>query len=307
MKYKKKMNSIDDLSNEKIFNILELSNNIKNFGANNVFNNHEKENLSNIVYGLLFFEPSTRTCLSFESAIHRLKGEVIKLNTDSSSKKKGESDFDTVKTIDKYVDILIIRHPEKGFISKCKKFTNKPIINAGDGSGEHPTQALLDLFTIKYNFKSFPTTIAFTGDIRYSRTIHSLVYLLEKFNRDIRYHFICDEKLKASDEFKNFLEEKVIGRYNYEENINNVINQIDVLYLTRIQKERFEENSDIKYVKLTQEVLSKSKENLIVMHQLPRNDELPENLDSDNKCKYFEQVENGVFVRMAILYYIFRI
>lgn len=301
------MNSIDDLSKEKIFNILELSNNIKNFGANNVFNNHEKENLSNIVYGLLFFEPSTRTCLSFESAIHRLKGKVIKLNTDSSSKKKGESDFDTVKTIDKYVDILIIRHPEKGFISKCKKFTNKPIINAGDGSGEHPTQALLDLFTIKYNFKSFPTKIAFTGDIRHSRTIHSLVYLLEKFNRDTRYHFICDEKLKATDEFKNFLEEKVTGRYNYEENINNVINQIDVLYLTRIQKERFEENGDIKYFKLTQEILSKSKHDLIVMHPLPRNDELPENLDDNNKCKYFEQVENGVFVRMALLYYIFRI
>ena len=301
------MNSINDFNVEKISMIFDLSNKIKKNNLNNCFDAYEKEKLSNTVFGLLFFESSTRTCLSFESAIHRLNGKVIKLNTDSSSKKKGESDFDTVKTIDKYVDVLIIRHPEKGFISKCKKFTNKPIINAGDGSGEHPTQALLDLFTIKYYFKDFPTKIAFTGDIKYSRTIHSLIYLLEKFNKNIIYYFICDDKLKATDEFKNFLEKKVTGRYNYEANINNVINQIDVLYLTRIQKERFEENSNIKYVKLTKEVLSKSKENLIVMHPLPRNDELPENLDNDNKCKYFEQVENGVFVRMALLYYIFRI
>lgn len=300
------MDSIDDLPNETILSVFELSKNIKNFGTNNIFSNQEKERLSNIVYGLLFFEPSTRTCLSFEAAIHRLHGKVIKLHTESSSQKKGESDFDTVKTMENYVDILIIRHPEKQFIHQCKSFINKPIINAGDGAGKHPTQALLDLYTIRDHFDCFPKKIAFTGDIRHSRTIHSLVYLLEKFKKDIHYHFICDDNLTASDEFKIFLEENVTGRYHYENDIHSVVKEIDVLYLTRIQKERFENNTDITYVKLTKNILSESNDKLIVLHPLPRNDEIPEYLDNHKKCKYFEQARNGVFVRMALLYYLLK-
>ena len=298
------MDSVDDLPNETILSLLELAKNIKNFGTDSIFSNIEKERLSNIVYGLLFFEPSTRTCLSFEAAIHRLHGKVIKLHTESSSQKKGETDFDTVKTIENYVDILIIRHPEKNFIHKCKNFINKPIINAGDGAGKHPTQALLDLYTITYHFDSFPEKIAFTGDIRHGRTIHSLVYLLEKLKKEIHYHFICNENVTASDEFKTFLEENVKGRFHYESDIHNVIKEMDVLYFTRIQKERFENHADITYVKLTKYILSESKDKLIVLHPLTRNDEIPEYLDNHQKCKYFEQVKNGVFVRMALLYYL---
>lgn len=300
------MNSIIEIDCKKIDNIIKKSREIK------LLNSNIKDNR---IFGLLFFEPSTRTCLSFESAIHRLGGKIIKLDYNSSSKSKGESDFDKVKTIEKYVDVLIIRHPTKRFISICKTFIKKPIINAGDGDGEHPTQALLDLFTIKsyfYNItEGVPLKIGFAGDIRYSRTIHSLVYLLNKMNKNIEYNFITIPELmpQKEDEFKKYIDNNIFYKYNnyYSndiEHVKNVLTDLDVLYMTRIQKERMifiPENSQ-QVLKLSEEIIQNTKDNFIIMHPLPRNDEIPESLDTNKKCKYFDQVENGVYVRMAILY-----
>tara|TARA_B100001093_G_scaffold80126_1_gene71530 strand:- start:25242 stop:26111 length:870 start_codon:yes stop_codon:yes gene_type:complete len=253
--------------------------------------------LQNSIFGLLFFEPSTRTCLSFESAIHRLGGKIIKYNSEYSSEKKGESLEDTIKTLNFYVDVFIIRHPEKNIISKIKKYTNKPIINAGDGDGEHPTQALLDLFTIQEYYTNLPEKIAFTGDIKHSRTIHSLVYLLKKIKNDIHFYFVSEPELQPEPELLNELNYEIVS------DINDIINVIDVLYVTRQQKERFtEKNLNVKNIIINSDLISKSKENLIIMHPLPRNEELSTDLDNNPKSKYFQQVENGVFVRMAILF-----
>ena len=300
------MNSIIDLDCKKINAILNKAREIKMFDSNI---------RDTRIFGLLFFEPSTRTCLSFESAIHKLGGKVIKLDYNSSSKNKGESDYDTVKTIEKYVDVLIIRHSIKGFISTCKTFIKKPIINAGDGDGEHPTQALLDLFTIKSYFYNVtyetPLKIGFAGDIRYSRTIHSLVYLLNKINKNIEYTFITIPELmpQQGDEFKKYIDNNIFYKYNHcystdIQHVKDVLNDLDVLYMTRIQKERMvfiPENSQ-QLLKLSEELIKDTKEKFIIMHPLPRNDEIPESLDENPKCKYFDQVENGVYVRMAILH-----
>lgn len=300
------MNSIMDLDSKMINSILYKIREITVYHTNID---------DNRIFGLLFFEPSTRTCLSFESAIHKLGGKVIKLDYNSSSKNKGESDYDTVKTIEKYVDVLIIRHPIEGFISTCKTFIKKPIINAGDGHGEHPTQALLDLFTIKSYFyyvtEEIPLKIGFAGDIRYSRTIHSLVYLLNKINKNIEYTFITIPELmpQQGDEFKKYIDNNIFYKYKHcysidVQHVKDVLDDLDVLYMTRIQKERMvsiPENSQ-HILKLSEELIKDTKEKFIIMHPLPRNDEIPESLDKNPKCKYFDQVENGVYVRMAILH-----
>ena len=289
------MESIKELSKGNILEILSNSQNMKIQDTKNL-------SLQNIIFGLLFFEPSTRTCLSFESAINRLGGKIIKYNKDYSSEKKGESLEDTIKTIDYYVDVFIIRHSEKNIISKIKNITNKPIINAGDGSGEHPTQALLDLFTIFDYHKEIPKNIAFTGEIKYSRTIHSLVYLLSKFNTSSIFHFVSDDKLKPEGEFLDFLK-KINNNYFIHDNINSIINNIDVLYITRIQKERFNDEK-VKPIIINKEIVKNSKESMIIMHPLPRNNELSTDLDDYYQSKYFEQIQNGVYVRMAIIDFI---
>lgn len=282
------MISIKNINKENIINILSKAKKFKE-------NDERNLSLQDKIFGLLFFEPSTRTCLSFESAIHRLGGKIIKYNTDYSSQKKGESIEDTIRTIDAYVDVFIIRHPEKNIIEKISKFTNKPIINAGDGSGEHPTQALLDLFTIN----DIPKHVAFTGDIKYSRTIHSLVYLISKFNKDTIFYFISDEKLKPSGDFSDFID-NIDNKYVILNELDSIIDCIDVLYATRLQKERF--NGEIvNNIIINKDTIKNSKESLIIMHPLPRNEELSTDLDNDKRSKYFEQVKNGVYVRMAII------
>lgn len=291
------MESIKEISKEEILEILTLAKKMKD-------ENIKKSSLQDKIFGLLFFEPSTRTCLSFESAIHKLGGKIIKYNSEYSSEKKGETLEDTIRTIDCYIDIFIIRHPEKNIISKMKKITNKPIINAGDGSGEHPTQALLDLFTIFEYHTEVPKNIAFVGDIKYSRTIHSLVYLLSKLNTSIGFQFICCKDLKPEGEFLDFLD-KIKNNYFIYDNIKSVIKYIDVLYVTRLQKERFN-NENIETIIINKEVIKESKESMIIMHPLPRNNELSTDLDDNYKSKYFEQVQNGVYVRMAIIHFILK-
>lgn len=282
---------MDSIKNVK--NVNDIINTARDFKKCNT----RETILEKSIFGLLFFEPSTRTCLSFESAIHRLGGKIIKYNSEYSSEKKGESLEDTIKTLNHYVDVFIIRHPEKNIISKIKTYTNKPIINAGDGDGEHPTQALLDLFTIQEYYTNLPEKIAFTGDIKHSRTIHSLVYLLKKIKNDIHFYFVSQPELQPEPELLNEINYEIVS------DINDIINVIDVLYVTRQQKERFaEKNLNVKNIIINSDLISKSKENLIIMHPLPRNEELSTDLDNNPKSKYFQQVENGVFVRMAILF-----
>ena len=294
------MEKIDELDKSDILKIIESAANFK-------CDNNRSDNLKGYIFGLLFFEPSTRTSMSFESAIYRLGGNVIKYNSQYSSEKKGESLEDTIRTSDSYIDVFIIRHPEKNIISKIKKVTNKPIINAGDGDGEHPTQAMLDLFTIMEYYPKLPDKIAFTGDLKYSRTVNSLVSLLKKisssFNKNIEYYFVSDKLLTPSINILRGINYKVIS----DSSIKEVIDIIDVLYVTRLQKERyFDENVQINIETIDSKLISSCKNNLIIMHPLPRNQELSTDLDNNEKSKYFEQVENGVFVRMAILNHVIK-
>jgi aspartate carbamoyltransferase catalytic subunit len=288
------METITTLSKNTIQSILKKASIYKQNDTRNTL-------FQNKIFGLLFFEPSTRTSLSFESAIHRFGGKIIRYNSQISSEKKGEDLEDTIKTLDAYVDILIIRHPNKNIISTIKQYTHKPIINAGNGDGEHPTQALLDLFTIMESFPNFPTKIAFTGDIKYSRTIHSLLQLLTLWKPSMFYYFICDPQLEPPDFILNQLQP---NSYSISNTLHNdSIKTIDVLYVTRLQKERFI-NENVSNIIITKDLLKNSKQNLIIMHPLPRNDEIPKEFDTDPRSKYFEQVKNGVYVRMAILYHI---
>ncbi len=261
---------------------------------------HYSKLLSGFTVGSLFFEPSTRTHLSFQSAVYKMDGSWLNYQHDYSSAKKGESLRDTIKTIENYCDIFIIRHPDKNSVEQCAEYTNLPVINAGNGDGEHPTQALLDLYTIKKHVSSTSFTIAFSGDAKHSRTIHSLILLLEKMNYSVKYVFITCPQLRPDIECLQLDE----SRCRFYDNFESIIGEIDVLYMTRLQKERHPRYKDELYtIPITDELLDLSKDDMIVLHPLPRNDEISPELDTNPKCKYFEQVRNGVFVRMAVLLY----
>ena len=265
-------------------------------------NNSTKKQPYNIANGYtlanVFFEPSTRTSLSFEVAMKNLGGHVITFHNDASSTKKGESILDTLKTISVYSDIIVLRHHDCDLIDQIPDIINKPIINAGNGSSEHPTQALLDLFTISQHIDIYSMrqlSILFVGDIKHSRTIHSLVYLLNSFfNSDIQYYcypFCCDDNLMNNN--------------NTVSSFDNIHN-FDVVYSTRLQNERFDNLShDIKTqsnLLINQSVVDKMKPGSILMHPLPRNHEIDPEVDNDPKCVYFSQIENGIYVRMAIIH-----
>ena len=252
----------------------------------------------NKIIGNLFFEPSTRTCGSFESAIYRGGGNAINFHAINSSIKKGESLDDTVKTMEQYCDVLIIRDSEKGSMQKYSQITTKPIINAGDGNGEHPTQALLDLFTIVHHFHiPGPITITFCGDLKNSRTCHSLIKLLDRINPQTKFYFVSCDELRLSDEFLMSIKNMAI----ICNDLASVIQKTDVLYMTRLQKERMSDTESYAPITLTKELLDGAPTNMILMHPLPRNEEIPVECDANPRSKYFEQMENGVYMRMAIL------
>ena len=290
--------SIDDLSLDQINEIMTLAQEYE-IVMNNVSANNNilcRSGTENKIFCLMFFEPSTRTNLSFQTAICKLNSKFIIYDDNNSSSKKGESIYDTIKTLESYCDGIIIRHPDQEFVRSCSKLTHLPIINAGNGNGEHPTQALLDLYTIqKYNSTS-NFSIAFTGDLKNSRTVHSLVKLLDKVYNNITLYFVsCVDLMLTSEHKKN-----VKNCYYEVKNIDDIISKIDVLYMTRMQKER--EDIDTSYnININEDILNKSKSNLILLHPLPRNKEIPIYLDTNKKSKYFEQVKNGVYVRMSIL------
>jgi aspartate carbamoyltransferase catalytic subunit len=251
----------------------------------------------------LFYEPSTRTSSSFTSAMERLGGSVIPINeVRYSSVSKGESLPDTIRTLECYADVIVLRHPETGSAALAAQYARKPIINAGDGIGEHPTQALLDLFTIHEELgKIDGLVVTMLGDLKYGRTVHSLARLLSLYSVGI--HYVSPEILRMP---KEIVEELPRTMYQAEHTtFDSILPQTDVLYVTRVQKERFTDEAEYESVKgayvITPETMKTAKEQMIVMHPLPRVGEISIDFDSDPRAAYFRQMEYGLYVRMALL------
>ncbi len=261
------------------------------------------EELKGKLLGLMFFEPSTRTKMSFETAMKRLSGACIGFeNTGSSSVSKGESIADTAKMFEGYCDALVIRHELEGVSKFISDIVDVPVINAGDGAGQHPTQTLLDLYTIKKEFGSIDNIkIALIGDLKYGRTVHSLANSLTLFD-NVELYFVSPDKLKMPREILHDLD-KAGMKYTQVFNIQEIIDKVDVLYVTRIQKERFADIDDYLEIKGAYIINKKMLEgkDLIVMHPLPRIDEIDGDVDDTKYNKYFTQAANAVPVRMAIL------
>jgi aspartate carbamoyltransferase len=251
----------------------------------------------------LFYEPSTRTSSSFTSAMERLGGSVIPINeVRYSSVSKGESLPDTVRTLECYTDLIVLRHPETGSAALAAQYARKPIINGGDGVGEHPTQALLDLFTIREEQGQVDgLTITMLGDLKYGRTVHSLARLLSLFS--VRLNYVSPEILRMPKEIIDELP-RTLPQAEYDR-LEPVLAQTDVLYVTRVQKERFTSEADYERVKgayvISAETMKLAKERMIVMHPLPRLNEISLEVDDDPRAAYFRQMEYGLYVRMALL------
>jgi len=253
--------------------------------------------------GLLFFEPSTRTKMSFDAAMKRLGGDTIDMGSvDSSSVKKGESLADTVRVIEGYADALVLRHPSEGSAKLASEFVDVPVVNAGDGAGQHPTQTLLDMYTIRENAGLGDLTIGIMGDLKYGRTVHSLAHALTNF--DVSQHFISPESLRLPRGVRYDLHEAG-AQVREHTGIDDVLDTLDVLYVTRIQRERFPDENEYRQVageyRIDADLLEAAKDELTVMHPLPRVDEIAPDVDETTHATYFEQAHNGIPVRMALL------
>ncbi len=286
--------SIDDLDKEDILFILKKAESFESIARGEI----NSKMLEGKILANLFFEPSTRTRMSFEVAMKRLGGDVINMTAqEASSIAKGETLADTIKVVSKYADVIVLRHPLEGAARFAAENSEVPIINGGDGAGQHPTQTLLDLYTIMKESSLDGIKIALMGDLKYSRTVHSLIRALTLFNTKI--YLISPDTLRLPEEFLEGLKNVEIAE------LDDVINEIDVLYVTRIQKERFPDEEEYKKVagsyKIDLELLKKAKENLIIMHPLPRIDEIDVSVDKTRHAKYFDQAFYGVSIRMAIL------
>jgi aspartate carbamoyltransferase catalytic subunit len=254
----------------------------------------------------LFFEASTRTRLSFESAMHRLGGSVIGTENAAqfSSAIKGETLEDTIRIISGYSDVIVMRHTDIGAAKRAAKVADIPVINAGDGAGEHPTQALLDAYTIKKQFGRIDgVKIAMVGDLTYGRTVHSLSYILANY-QDVIVYYISPENVQIPPDVKRYMDEKGV-RYEETDDLNSVAGSVDVLYQTRIQKERFPsveeyEKASGKYI-VDAELMDRMRSDAIVLHPLPRAGEITEEVDSDPRAAYFRQAVNGLYIRMALI------
>lgn len=252
----------------------------------------------------LFYEPSTRTSSSFMSAMLRLGGQVIPINNvQYSSVTKGESLPDTVRTLESYSDVIVIRHPEVGSAEIAARYAQIPIINAGDGVGEHPTQALLDMFTILEELHTLNgLRVAMVGDLKFGRTVHSLTKLLS--NYDVELSFVSPPILQMPADVLDVVKQHKIP-YQITESAQDVIGDVDVLYVTRVQKERFADLAEYERLKdfyvVDSDLLAKAKEKMIVMHPLPRVNEISYTVDDDPRAAYFRQMRNGMYIRMALL------
>src|SRR5512137_220720 len=252
----------------------------------------------------LFYEPSTRTSSSFTAAMERLGGSVIPINeVKYSSVSKGESLPDTVRTLECYADVIVIRHPEVGSAAMAAKAAHKPVINAGDGIGEHPTQALLDAFTIREEVGHIDgLTVTLLGDLKHGRTVHSLARLLSLYK--VKLNYVSPDILRMPEELINELNARHIVQSEHA-TLDRPLPETDVLYVTRVQKERFTDEAVYESVKgayvIDPEVMKAARERMIVMHPLPRVGEISSDFDEDPRAAYFRQMEYGLYVRMALL------
>lgn len=268
----------------------------------------EKSSYQNLLKGkviaTLFFEPSTRTRLSFESAINRLGGRVIGFSDSSSSSvTKGETIYDTIRVVSNYAELIVIRHPLEGSARFASEISNRPIINAGDGANQHPTQTLLDLYSIQKTQGGLNNlNIFMVGDLKYGRTVHSLLMALSEFNTT--FYFISPDELKMPDEYKLHLD-KLGLKYYESKDLDENMSEADIIYMTRVQKERFSDPIEYEKTKnayiLKNQMLENTKDNMRVLHPLPRVNEIDSNVDKNRKAYYFQQTENGVYVRQAII------
>ena len=288
--------SINDYSKDEILRILDIAEGFEKQPRQPI--------LSDKIVATLFFEPSTRTRLSFESAANHLGARVIGFSdASSSSTRKGESLKDTILTVACYSDIIVMRHPLAGSARWASEVSPVHIINAGDGANQHPTQCLLDMYSIrKTQGKLDKLNIAFVGDLKYGRTVHSLTIAMCNF--DTTFHLISPDELKLPSYVKQHIKDKNLDYYQYR-TIEEAIDKVDILYMTRVQRERFADPVEYENVKnayiLTKNQLKGCKDNLKVLHPLPRVNEISENVDDTPQAYYFQQAQNGVYVRQALL------
>jgi len=292
--------SIADFSKDGVMKVLKIAKEMVPYATGK----KTSRSLEGKILSALFFEPSTRTRLSFESAMKRLGGGVLGFaQPEGTSVMKGETLADTIRMVDAYSDIIVIRHPQEGAARLAADFARKPVINAGDGAGQHPTQTLLDLFTIWETFgKLDGVNVALVGDLKYGRTVHSLTLALSMFGANMR--FVAPPSLQMPREIVDQVKERGLP-LKMTHNIHDVIGDVDVLYVTRIQKERFPDPQEYAKVagsyRIDAQLLHDSRRDLIVLHPLPRVSEIAPDVDETPHARYFQQAFNGVPVRMALL------
>lgn len=292
----KSLVAINDLSNEDIIKVLDLAEEFEKNPIQNI--------LSRTVVATLFFEPSTRTRLSFESAVNRLGGRVIGFSeAANTSVSKGESLKDTILTVANYSDLIVMRHPVEGSARYASEVSPVPIINAGDGANQHPTQTLLDLYSIRKTQGTLQNlNIFLVGDLKYGRTVHSLLMAMSQFRAT--FTFVAPKELQMPAEYKMLLDNMGL-KYTEQTDLNENLNNADIVYMTRVQKERFSDPMEYEKVKnvyvLREKMLKNTKPNMRVLHPLPRVNEIHTDVDENPKAYYFPQAMNGVYTRMAIM------
>ncbi len=288
--------SINDYSKEEILRVLDL--------AGEFEQNPSQDILRNQVIATLFFEPSTRTRLSFESAVNRLGGKIIGFSdSSSSSSTKGESLKDTIKTVSNYSDLIVMRHPIEGSARYASEIGMVPIVNAGDGANQHPTQTLLDLYSIRKTQGTLENlNIFIVGDLKYGRTVHSLLMAMARFNAT--FYFISPKELRIPAEYKMFLDQRNL-KYYEQIDFRDIVGEADIIYMTRVQKERFSDPIEYEKTKnayvLKNSMLEGTRDNLKILHPLPRVNEISTDVDDNEKAYYFTQALNGVYTRQAII------
>jgi aspartate carbamoyltransferase catalytic subunit len=288
--------SIDDITTEEVLKILD---NAAEFEKKPV-----QKLLEGKVIATLFFEPSTRTRLSFESAINRLGGKIVGFSDAGvSSVSKGETLHDTIRMVSNYSDLIVVRHPVEGSARYASEISSVPVINAGDGANQHPTQTLLDLYSIRKTQGTLDNlNIFMVGDLKYGRTVHSLMMAMSRWNTT--FNFISPEELKMPEEYKLYLENLGLKYYEHLD-FTEIISRADIIYMTRVQKERFSDPIEYEKVKnvyvLRNSMLTNTKPNMRILHPLPRVNEINPDVDTNPKAYYFEQALNGVYTRQAIL------
>ncbi len=293
----KSLVSIDQCSKEDILRILD--------NARKFEENPNRNLLEGKVAATLFFEPSTRTRLSFETAINRLGGKVIGFqDASTTSSSKGETLKDTILMVSNYADLIVMRHHLEGAAKYASEVTDISIINAGDGANQHPSQTMLDLYSIqKTQGKLTDLTITMVGDLKYGRTVHSLISGMSHFNPT--FHFVAPDELRMPDEYKLFCDKHNIKYYEHTAFSEDVINESDILYMTRVQRERFTDLEEYQKVKnvyiLKKKMLDNCRENLRVLHPLPRVNEIAYDVDDSPKAYFIQQARNGLFARQAII------